>query len=175
MIALDNTPAHGDYVRYIDDLMKRAALAAPAVVSSDGDMASNVDALMRERMATASTGPGTADEWTPTAPSVSRRTRSPAPSSSSGFTPPAIASPAAAAASAIASALMSGQVGPRGALSAAMVIALAAIVVGGVLIVVGLLWQPLNLAIVVGGGALIAWALRRMKAAGGGSVRDRAA
>lgn len=163
MIALDNTPARGDYVRYIDDLMKRAALAAPAVVSSDGDMASDVDALIRERTNAASTGTGAANEWTPTAPSVSRRTRPPVPSSS-GFTTPTVASPAAAAASAIAAALMSGQVGRGSVLSGRALLAVAAIVVAVVLIVAGVLVQPFNAAFVVGGAALIAWAVRGMKA-----------
>lgn len=172
MIALDNTPARGDYVRYIDDLMARAARAAPAVVSSDGDMASDVDALLRERSNVASSGTGnTASEWTPTAPNA-RRTRPPARSSSSGFTAPAVASPAAATASAIASALMSGQVGRHAVLSTATVMGLATVVVGVMLILAGILWHPFNFAIVVGGVALIGWALRRLKADAIGRTRS---
>ena len=174
MIAFDNGPAHGDYVRYIDDLMARAALAAPAVVASDGDMASGVAELIRGRATgtpTRSSNAGAADdEWSRTASSTTYRTPAPA---SSGFAVPTTQSPAAAAASAVASALMSGQVGRGAALSAATLLALVAIVVGALLVLIGLLVHPFNLAVVAGGGVLIAWAFRRLKAAGIGAIARR--
>ena len=149
MIAFDNGPANGDYVRYIDDLMKSAATAAAAAVASPAAMlqpSGRVGPLdeARARLAALRAAAGPA-------------------ASSTGFAQPVSATPTAAAAAAIASALMSGQVGGGRALASHLKVALGAIAAGVVLIFVGLLWTPLNLLVVGFGISAIVWAIRSLR------------
>ena len=142
MIAFDNGPAHGDYVRYIDDLMKRAAVAATAGVLPEEPTSSAI-ARVRERIAAqAAVAAG------------------PAPAPGSGFAPQ---NPATTAAAAVAAALMSGQTGRRTALATHVKVGVAAIAFGILLLLIGLLVSPVNVLLLAGGGATIAWAIRMMR------------
>jgi|GEM_PF-3953603 len=168
MIAFDNGPAHGDYVRYIDDLMKRAAIAATAGVLAPTEPSSGTLAQTRDRLAAlaARSAPPpaaskNAGEWTAAVGEIERQARQDA-TRTTGFATPAAPTASAMAAAAIASALASGQMGAS-SLATTTKVGLAAIGIGAVLVVVGFLWTPLNILVVAGGGALIAWAVRMMR------------
>lgn len=182
MIAFDNGPANGDYVRYIDDLMARAAVAASAASAASAGTLNRDDELggggvgrTRERlaaMAASQTASQAARHADREGSSVDGRAPQRALNDSvqtTGFVAPAAATPRSTAAAAVASALMSGQVGARAALSMQARIALGAFGIGALLLLAGVLWQPFSLPIVVGGGALIAWAVRTLK-----DARDKA-
>ena len=165
MIAFDNGPAHGDYVRYIDDLMKQGAIAASASVVMSSDAGSSTLGKVRERLAAqaarASTAGGTTT-WTPADGERERQARYDAVQTT-GFATPIAPTASASAAAAIASALMSGQMGGRSALAMHTKVGLGAIGIGAALVVIGVLWTPLNVLVVAGGIALVAWAVRMMR------------
>ncbi len=158
MIAFDNGPANGDYVRYIDDLMKSAAIAASAGVLTSNDTGSGTLGRTRDRLAARR---GTSGEWMPAAGTVEHQARQDAVQT--GFVPQVAPTARATAAAAIASALMSGQMGGRGALATHTKVGLVAIAFGIVLVLVGFFWAPLNIILMAGGAALIAWAVRMMR------------
>ena len=149
MIAFDNGPAHGDYVRYIDDLMERGAIASTAGVLPSNDLSGTL-AQTRERL-TRPPANDSAAEW-------ARQNGA----QNTGFAAPTAPTASATAAAAIASALASGQMSGS-SLPIHTKVGLAAIALGIVLIVVGFFWTPLNILVVAGGGALIAWAIRMMR------------
>ena len=151
MISFDNGPANGDYVRYIDDLMKRAALAASAGVLSGTDAGGNALDRTRERM-TATASPSSRQPTT-----VVRESRQ-----TTGFAAPVAATPAATAAAAIASALMSGQTTGRAALPVRKQLALIALVAGLAMLLVGLFWA-FNIVLIAGSAALIFGAFRALR------------
>ena len=151
MIAFDNGPANGDYVRYIDDLMKTAATAAAAAVASPAAMLQSSGRV------------GPLDEARERLAALKRAASGPGETSATGFAAPVSATPTTAAAAAIASALMSGQVGRGRALASHLKVALGAIAAGVVLIIVGLLWTPLNLLVVGFGIAAIVWAISSLR------------
>ncbi|MEO8938219.1 MAG: hypothetical protein ABI277_14470 [Burkholderiaceae bacterium] len=160
MIAFDNGPANGDYVRYIDELTKRAAIAASAGILTDNDAGATTLAKVRKRLAAEAARDrphAAAGEWVPGGTSIV------ASSQTTGFAPTTAVTPRETAAAAIASALMSGQMGNRLALPTHIKIGLGAIVIGIVLILAGFFWEPFNFVIVAGGGALIVWAVRMMR------------
>ena len=151
MIAFDNGPAHGDYVRYIDDLMKRGAIAAlPGVLSTTAS--AGTVGQTRDRLA---------------ASAVRAAIGSPSPpwsrpdAQGTGFAAPTASSTGATAAAAIAAALASGQTAAS-TLPLYRKAGIAAIVLGVVLIVIGFV-TPLNVVAIAGGGVLIAWAVRMMR------------
>lgn len=166
MISFDNGPADGDYVRYIDDLTRNAAIAASAGVLTDDDVLGGVG--RRNRLAVSPVkradvdNPTASSEWTPATAGGAPRTMQES-SRTTGFGAPVAATPTATAAAAIASALMSGQVGNRPALASHAKVGLGTIVFGLLLLLVGFLWQPLNVLVMAAGGALIAWAIRMLR------------
>lgn len=169
MIAFDNGPANGDYVRYIDELTKRAAIAASAGILTDNDAGATTLAKVRKRLAAeaASRPQASAGEWVPGDTTIV------ASSQTTGFAPTTAVTPRETAAAAIASALMSGQMGNRLALPTHLKIGLGAIAIGVVLILAGIFWVPFNFVIVAGGGALIVWAVRMMRDASARSSATR--
>lgn len=170
MIGFDNGPANGDYVRYIDELTRRAAAAASAGILTDNDVGATTLARVRERLAAeaARRAPqSAADAWTPGGTAIVPSTPA------TGFAPPSVTTSGATAAAAIAAALMSGQTGSRLALPTHMKIGLGAVAIGIVLVLAGFLWEPFNFVVVAGGGALIAWAIRMMRDASARSSSTR--
>jgi hypothetical protein len=166
MIAFDNGPADGDFVRYIDDLMRRGAIAATVgAVMSSSDAGSSTLAKVRERLAAEAaraSGAAATTSWTPAGGERERQARYDA-AQSTGFATPTAATASASAAAAITSALMSGQMGSRPALAMHTKVGLCAIGIGAALVLIGLLWTPLNVLAMAGGIALIAWSVRMMR------------
>lgn len=177
MIAFDNGPPNGDYVRYIDALMARAAVAAAASVVRNGDGPSAL-AGVRGDPTTPAIGPSTSP-WSavvagggaggeamqgtaaPGTPAASRRQPADA---ATGFTAPTDASRASVAAAGIASALMSGEVG-RGGVSGVHTVTLAMFVLGLALLVASLFWPVLGVVGIAAGIALMFGAARRLRPA----------
>lgn len=173
MIAFDNGPANGDYVRYIDDLMKRAAIAASAGVLTSTEGSGATVGRARDQLAPraaaqiasqASRMGSSAEttQWTPM-PGAGGRQAMADNAQGTGFAAATVATPGATAAAAIASALMSGQMGNRAALATNTKIGLGAITLGVVLGLVGFFLQPLNVLLIAGGAGLVAWAVRMMR------------
>ena len=165
MIAFDNGPARGDYVRYIDDLMKQAAIAASASVVMSSDAGASTLAKVRERLAAQAARASAVDgttQWTPAVGELERKARHDAVQTT-GFATPTAPTASATAAAAIASALMSGQMGGRSTLATHTKVGLSAIGIGAALLVIGFVWTPLNVLMMAGGVALIAWAVRMMR------------
>lgn len=161
MIAFDNGPAGGDYVRYIDDLMKRGAIAASPGVLSTSSAGTLGEA--RDRLA------ALAARAVTDAPSSTGWSRPDA--QGTGFASPPPPSAGATAAAAIAAALASGQTAGS-TLPLYRKVGIAAIVLGLVLIVLGFT-TPLSVVGLAGGGVLIAWAVRTMRDANARARRIR--
>lgn len=193
MIAFDNGPKHGDYARYIDDLMRVAAAATASTTA--GTIASTMEATktatmqsamqsassteresmrrLRERVAERASAQADGPRFLPSAAmpgSVPPTSARPVVSGSrddragdTGFVDATPASNAAARAAAIASALMSGEIARRTSGERDTLVSIAAILVGILLIIVGVAWPAASLAVVLAGGAALAWGGRRLR------------
>lgn len=151
MIAFDNGPAHGDYVRYIDELMKRGAIAStPGVLSTTAS--AGTLAQVRDRLAASAARATTGSSPIPWSRPDAQGT---------GFAAPVAPTAGATAAAAIAAALASGQT-TASTLPLYRKVGIAAIGLGIVLIVIGFV-TPLNVVMIGGGGVLIAGAVRMMR------------
>lgn len=151
MIRFDNGPPGGDYVRYIDELMtQRAASLVAATMSSNSDTVDR-DAINRHRAAT----DGRKSPTTPLSNNPSNNLAQRA----SPLSP--------TAATAIASAMMTRD-NERRVASVFSAIGLAA---GALLILIGILGRSSNVLFIVGGIALVSWAIKRL----GGRVAPPAA
>ena len=190
MIAFDNGPKHGDYVRYIDDLMRVAAAATatntatsmqsaiPSSTAVERESMSRLRERIAERASAQSDGPRFPAAAVRTASGASSPTVRTAasgagtpPAGDTGFVDPTPASNAAARAAAIASALMSGEVARRSAAGRDTLVSVAAIVFGLLLIIGGIAWPATSLVVLLAGGAVLAWGGRRLRdAARRGSI-----
>ncbi len=151
MIAFDNGPPDGDYVRYIDELLaSRAALSVVTNATASDDFnegnapgRSPLD-LIRERarvavdQAIASTG-----RMTPSVP----------------VTPPVNRGPGAQTSSAAATSSM--MRGGQTQVGTGLIASLATGLVGAMLLLVGVLSQAFNGFVTIAGLALIAWSVRQ--------------
>ena len=158
MIGFDNGPANGDYVRYIDGLMARAARQTSAAVLTDSGVPPVRRRAEADLVTSAPRARAPADR--PVATGRAGPTGRPA---ASGFVPAGPESAASRSAAAIASALMSGRVDRRALLASASVPAFAMMTLGLVLLIVGLLWSPLGLLGIAGGASLLWAGVKRLR------------
>ncbi len=158
MIRFDNGPPDGDYVRYIDALMKeRAASLVAATMGPDTDRRS-------DPMSVAMTLPAFKSSLERSRDAKSGVALSTRPQASTVHSPSNGASALSpAAATAIASALMRrDELGT--APSVGTVVDALAIAAGVILILIGFLGPTSNVVLMVAGGALVSWAIKRFRA-----------
>lgn len=171
MIRFDNGPPDGDYVRYIDALMKeRAASLVAATMTSDTDSVDRIRAaggrkrpMSAAPISSSSTSPAfkapherSRDAKSPANPDVKPRA---SVMSSPSNSPPAL-SPAAA--TAIASAMMRRDAELGTVPAVGTIVSATGIAVGVILILIGILGRTSNVLFIVAGIALVSWAIKRL-------------
>lgn len=152
MIAFDNGPADGDYVRYIDDLMARAAANASAGTLAPGrEVGGYSPAALINRLGAPGNVIGRALE-------AVKPGSNPAPQRTDATVfdnpPERAASPTPAR--------MSGRVDAGPAISQRMKNTLVAIMIGFALLLVGIFSAPISPFLILLGVLLTAWAGRRL-------------